>query len=194
VSNGGFSIHNVASQGINGRFWLHFDWDPWTFSFYPSAADWQKATPPCFNQIGAYRLTSFLVVYSNGSIMSDKNTDVSGTMKIGDNSLEQSLTLNGQPIYIKGSYRQKYASDGGGAASVTDSYGAHTLAFWTSNLELTTYSGIIRLNNGVTYEEWDHWSKVSDDSTSAAQRTECEECWAPFQWVGSLLLLSGATQ
>jgi len=35
----------------------------------------------------------------------------------------------------------------------------------TSGYDLSTFSGIMTLSNGISIQEWDYWKKVSDSST-----------------------------
>lgn len=97
-------IHNVTSPVVSGSYWLTFKWDPERLVFDPVDVGADNITPPYRNLVGSYRMKAFTVIYSNGIVLNERNTVMSGVMIVGNSTLSQSFTLNGQPIALSGSY------------------------------------------------------------------------------------------
>lgn len=128
-------------------------------------------TPPGESLQGTYSLTGFQVNYSNGASFNEHSsiiTSWSGTMKIGTNTISQTFVLNGTTGGGSGTLTITWTTDNvAGIAHVTDQSGTHDVAFTISGNDLTTYSGIVQSGTpGLTVEEWDYWTKVSDSFAS----------------------------
>ena len=152
-------------------------------------------TPPSQSLQGTYTLTGFDVVYSNGTTISENSpliTSWSGTMKIGTSSFSQSIVVNGTPLAVSGSATISWITPGvSGIAHVTDSSGTHDVAFTISGNDLSTYSGVVQ-SGGLTFEEWDYWTKVSDSLApvregSVTEKTD-ESAYPGKFWIGELLV------
>lgn len=129
-------------------------------------------TPPAENITGTYTLRAFTVKYSNGVTITDKDVSYSGTMKIGSQSISQSFVINNTPISVSGTYVITYTqgtSDGN--FRVTDTTGTHDIPFSISGNLLATYSGVVTLGSGATFEEWDSWEKTSNSVESISDET-----------------------
>ena len=124
-------------------------------------------TPPSQSLQGTYSLVGFDVDYSNGTTINENSpiiTSWSGTMKIGTTTWSQSFVINNIPAAVSGTATITWIIPGEtGIAHVTDQSGTHDVAFTISGNNLTTYSGVIESGTpGLTFEEWDQWTKVSD--------------------------------
>jgi hypothetical protein len=150
-------------------------------------------TPPGVSLIGTYSLTGFEAVFSNGvTIKEDSSviTSWSGTMIIGPTTT-QSIVVNGTPVAATGTVTITWITPGvAGVFHITDQTGTHDASFTISGNNLTTYgtdfqSGV----PGITYDESDHWVKVSDSVVSAVQRSDNAEDQMPRRawWIGEIL-------
>ena len=153
-------------------------------------------TPPGQSLQGTYMLTGFQVDYSNGVTITDNSSSViswSGTMQIGTSSISQSFMINNIPLSVSGSATITWVTTSvSGIAHVTDSSGTHDIAFTISGNDLSTYSGVVQSNiPGVTFEEWDYWTKVSDSLSPEREirfaEKPVEPEYAGIHWIGEFL-------
>jgi len=117
------------------------------------------------NLIGTYDLTNFLVKFSDGTIYTPNDLDVSGTMVIDAISITQNLTIEGIPQPpSSGQYTVTFtnADQTQGYFTFNDNNVTRTVIFTISGVNLTTYSGVFQVSPSVTAEEWDTWRKISD--------------------------------
>ena len=151
-------------------------------------------TPPSQSLQGTYTLTGFDVVYSSGTTINENSPSItswSGTMKIGTSSFSQSFEVNGMPLAVSGSATISWITPNvSGIAHVTDLSGTHDVSFTISGNDLSTYSGVVP-SGGLTFEEWDYWTKVSDSLApvregSVTEKTE-ESVNPGKYWIGELL-------
>ena len=90
-------------------------------------------------------------------------------MKLGTETMGQSIVINNTTVKASGTYTITYTKETTeGIFHVTDATGNHDVSFTISGNKLTTYSGVVNLGGGITYEEWDTWEKESDSFESVA--------------------------
>jgi len=154
-------------------------------------------TPPSQSLQGTYSLTGFQVNYSNGTTIDEHSsviTSWSGTMKIGTDSFSQSIVINNIPLAVSGSATISWITPNvSGIAHVTDPSGSHDVAFTISGNDLSTYSGVVQSGTpGLTFEEYDYWTKVSDSLSPAKESSVTEKSDEPAytgkHWIGELLV------
>lgn len=155
---------------------------------------------PSHSLEGTYSFVGFDVNYSNGTTVTTINenspviTSWSGTMEFGTNTLSQSFVINNKPIYLTGPVTITWNTDGvTGIAHISDKSGTHDLPFTISGENLTTYSGVIQYGSpGLTVEEYDYWTKVSDSISPAIERSVTEKSDEPAytgkHWIAELLV------
>jgi len=159
-----------------------------------------SVTSPSNRLQGTYSFVGFDVNYSNGTTVTtiDENSPVitswSGTMEFGKNTLSQSFVINNKPIFLTGPVTITWTTAGvTGIAHITDKLGTHDLPFTISGTNLTTYSGIIQYGSpGLTVEEYDYWTKVSDFISPAMESSVTEKSDEPAypgkHWIAELLV------
>jgi hypothetical protein len=147
---------------------------------------------------GTYTFVGFDVNYSNGTTVVNINenspviTSWSGTMEFGENTLSQSFVINNSAIFLTGSITVSWTSAGvAGIVHITDESGTHDLPFTISGHNLTTYSGVIPYGDpGLTVEEYDYWTKVSDSISPVRQGGVTEKSDEPAytgkRWIAEL--------
>ena len=130
----------------------------------------EPVTPPSQILQGTYHLTGFTVDFSNGVTLTENDfTSWSGEMIIGDITFTQNFMLEGEPISATGTATITYTNGTSeGIAHVTDQSGTHDVYFSCSGNNLTTYSGIVFVDPGLSLEEWDYWVKVSDTASATS--------------------------
>jgi hypothetical protein len=158
-----------------------------------------RVTAPSQSLQGTYSFVGFDVNYSNGTTVVNINekssiiTSWSGTMEFGPNTLSQSFIIDNTLILLTGSVTITWTTAGvTGIAHVTDESGTHDLAFTISGNNLITYSGVVPYGNpGLTVEEYDYWTKVSDSSSPAREGSVTEKSHEPTctgkHWIAELL-------
>lgn len=142
-----------------------------------TAGSTPSVTAPGQSLEGTYSFVGFDVNYSNGTTVVNINenspviTSWSGTMEFGTNTLSQSFVINDTPTSLTGTVTITWTTAGvTGIAHVTDILGTHDLPFTISGNDLTTYSGVIRYGTpGLTVEEYNYWTKVSDSVSPARE-------------------------
>jgi hypothetical protein len=149
---------------------------------------------------GTYSFVGFDVNYSNGTTIVNINenspviTSWSGTMEFGTNTFSQSFLINKAPIDLAGTVTITWITAGeSGIAHVTDNSGTHDLPFTISGNNLTTYSGVIQYGTpGLTVEEYNYWTKVSDSISPAREGSVTNKSVEPAytwkHWIAELLL------
>jgi len=147
-------------------------------------------TPPTQNIVGTYSLRSFIIKYSDGVTMTEKNfPSFSGTMKFGANTYSQSGALGEASWSNSGTYSITYTQGtSAGIFHITDSSGTHDTSFSISGNILTTYTGILPLENGLTYEEWDTWEKTSDVIGIVTQIVGDQSAESKFRYIGDIII------
>lgn len=147
-------------------------------------------TPPTQAITGTYSLKAFTIKYSNGITITEKDVSASGTMKIGPTTISQSMVLNNNPIAMSGTYSITYTNGTTtGILRITDTSGTHSVFFSIAGNDLTTYSGVVRLNSTTTAEEWDTWTKNSDSiQTASIQAIEDRSAESAFKSIGNLII------
>jgi len=148
-------------------------------------------TPPTQNITGTYTIAGFIVKYSNGTIYTEKNfSQFSGTMKIGMNTLSQSVSLNNTPSAVSATYSITYTqgTSVGTLHFTEDSGKKHDASFVITNNNFETYSGIVSASNGLTYEEWDIWVKTSDIIGIVTEPVEDQKNESKFRFIGKLII------
>jgi len=166
-----------------------------------SSSSGPTVTPPTQNITGTYTIAGFIVKYSNGTIYTEKNfSQFSGTMKIGMNTLSQSVSLNNTPSAVSATYSITYTqgTSVGTLHFTEDSGKKHDASFVITNNNFETYSGIVSASNGLTYEEWDIWVKTSDiigivtepveDQKVKDQKVEDQKNESHFWFIGELII------
>lgn len=154
-------------------------------------------TPPSQSLEGTYSLTGFQVFYSDVTTI-DENSSIiaswSGTMKIGTSSFSQSFVINNTPISVSGSATISWITPNvSGIAHVTDPSGTHDVGFIIAGNTLSTYSGVVESGTpGLTFEEYDYWTKISDSlslarGSSVAEKSD-EPAYTGKHWIGELLV------
>jgi hypothetical protein len=141
---------------------------------------------------GTYVLDSFIVKYSNGQVITDDDITANGSWIIGDGFMNQNMLVGNIQISMSGTYSLFYTNGTTeGYFRVTDTTGTHDIYFWISGNQITTYSGVISLGNGITYEEWDTWTKMNNYIQGvSSQDTEKQRLsgHSNFQWIGDILI------
>lgn len=113
--------------------------------------------------IGTYALRGFTIQYSDDtSFTQDDIPYFSGTMSITSNTLTQFIEINDADIYATGTYTASFFNDHEGVLHVNDGSSSHDVYFSISGNYFTTYSGVMYLGGGITFEEWDYWEKISN--------------------------------
>ena len=149
----------------------------------------EPVTPPSQNPIGTYRLNGFKINYSNGVTVTEKNfTSFSGTLKIGVNSYVQSITLNNQTFPSSGLYSITFTNGTSeGIIHITDETGTYDVSFASSGNLFHTYGkGVI--NEGLAYEQWDYWEKISDKVGMVSGMVEERDTPSEFKFIGEILI------
>jgi hypothetical protein len=139
-------------------------------------------TAPSRSLQGTYSFAGFDVDYTNGATRVTVNenspsiTSWSGTMEFGADTLSQTFVINDTVISLTGTVTITWTTPGvAGIAHVAGDSGTHDLRFTISGTTLTTYSGVVPYGSpGLTVEEYDYWTKVSD-SVSPATRGSVTE-------------------
>jgi hypothetical protein len=157
-------------------------------------------TAPSQSLQGTYSFVGFDVNYSNGTTVVNINekspiiTSWSGTMEFGTNTLSQSFIINSTKTALTGAVTITWTTAGvTGIAHVTDELGTHDLPFTISGNNLITYSGVVPYGNpGLTVEEYDYWTKVSDSSSPVREDSVTVKSYEPTytgkHWIAELLL------
>ena len=157
-------------------------------------------TAPSQSLQGTYSFVGFDVNYSNGTTLVTINenspviTSWSGTMEFGTNTLSQSFVINNKSIYLTGTVTITWTTAGvAGIAHVTDKLGTHDLPFTISGTNLTTYSGVIQYGTpGLTAEEYDYWTKISDSISPVREgsvtKKSDEPAYTGKHWIAELLV------
>lgn len=146
----------MLAKGLLKCFWL-------LSGFFIQGCGEGAVTAPIENITGTYSLEAVTVKYSNGATITEKDISVSGTMKIGTDTLRQSLVINNTPVTVGGHYSITYSrGTNAGILHITESSRTSDISFSISDNILTTYSGVVSLESGLTFEEWDVWEKISD--------------------------------
>ncbi len=71
---------------------------------------------------------------------------------------------------------------------IKDATGNHDGSFSISGNELTTYSGVMDLGGGITFEEWDTWEKTGNSFESvASEKIEGNNVETLSGCIGSLM-------
>lgn len=145
--------------------------------------------PPSQNIIGTYTFKSTVIKYSNGTTLTEKDVPITGTMKLGSNTLSQTMTLNNNTYTVSGQYTSSFNSAAStGTLHITDTTGTHDVTFSITGNDMTTYSGISVLGNGLTYKEWDTWTKVDNNVAAKASTSGNHIIWQEqYIWIGDLL-------
>lgn len=159
-----------------------------------------SVTAPSQRLQGTYSFVGFDLDYSNGTTVVTINenspviTSWSGTMEFGTNTLYQSFVINNKPISLTGTVTITWTTVGVAAiAHVTDKLGTHDLPFTISGNTLTTYSGVIQYGTpGLTVQEYDYWTKVSDSISPVRESSVTEKSDEPTytgkHWIAELLV------
>jgi hypothetical protein len=158
-----------------------------------------SVTAPSQSLQGTYSFVGFDVDYSNGAIVATINenspviTSWSGTMEFGTNTISQSFVINNKPISLAGTVTITWTvANVSGIAHVTDKLGTHDLPFTISGNNLTTYSGVKQYGTpGLTVEEYDYWTKISDSISPVREGSVTKESDEPAytgkHWIAELL-------
>ena len=158
-----------------------------------------SVTAPSRSIQGTYSFVGFDVDYSNGTTVTTVNenspviTSWSGTMEFGPNTFSQSFIINNKLIYLTGTVTINWTTAGvTGIAHITDNSGTHDLPFTISGTNLTTYSGVMQYGSpGLTVEEYDYWTKVSDSFSPVMEGSVTEKSDGPANngkhWIAELL-------
>jgi len=144
-------------------------------------------TAPSQSLQGTYSFVGFDVDYSNGATVININenspviTSWSGTMEFGTDTISQSFIINNTQIFLTGTVTITWTTPGvAGVAHITDELGTHDLSFTISGTNLTTYSGVVQYGNpGLTVEEYDYWTKVSDSISPSSKSSVTEKSDQP---------------
>ncbi len=153
-------------------------------------------TPPGSSLTGTYSLTGFTVNYSSGTSINEHSSVVTswyGAMKIGPSTISQYFIVNNVPMAVTGPVTITWTNPSlAGIAHVTDQSGTHDLSFSISGNDLTTYSGVTQSGTqGITFEEWDYWVKISDAFSPTREeddkRQENMTANTGVLWIGSIL-------
>jgi len=144
-------------------------------------------TAPSHSLQGTYSFVGFDVDYSNGATKVTVNENSpsisswSGTMEFGTDTLSQTFVINDTVIFLTGTVTITWTTAGvAGIAHVTDDSGTHDLRFTISGTTLTTYSGVVPYGSpGLTVEEYDYWTKVSDSVSPATRGSVTERSDEP---------------
>lgn len=159
-----------------------------------------SVTAPSRSLQGTYSFVGFDVNYSNGTTVTTINenspviTSWCGTMEFGTNTLSQSFVINNTPTSLTGTVTITWTTEGvAGIAHVTDKLGTHDLPFTISGTNLTTYSGVIKYGApGLTVEEYDYWTKISDSISPVSKGSVTEKSDEPAytgkHWIAELLV------
>jgi hypothetical protein len=163
-----------------------------------------ESTPPVTASIqslqGTYSFVGFDVNYSNGTTMVNINetssviTSWSGTMEFGTDTLSQSFLIDNTPTALAGTVTITWITENvTGIAHVTDKFGTHDLSFTISGNNLTTYSGVKQYGSpGLTVEEYNYWTKVSDPISPVRKSSVTEKSDEPAytgkHWIAELLV------
>ncbi len=119
--------------------------------------------PPMQDLYGTYYLIAFTIVYSDGFTLTQDDVYVDGTMAICEGTITQSFRFGDTYYGITGTYTVTYTNGTSeGYFTITNGTGTHDVPFWISGYDITTYSGVVPVGDGVTYEEWDTWEKVDN--------------------------------
>jgi hypothetical protein len=160
-----------------------------------------QVTAPSRSLQGTYSFVGFDLNYSNGTTKVTINenspaiTSWSGTMEFGTDTLSQSFVINNEPIALTGAVTVTWTTAGvAGIAHVTDKLGTHDLPFTISGTTLTTYSGVMQYGSpGLTVEEYNYWTKVSDSISPAKAGSVTEKSEEPSytgkHWIAEVLVL-----
>jgi hypothetical protein len=149
------------------KYWGEFRWDPFNYTLYPIAYGEETVAPPYADRQGTYSLKGFYVNFSDGSTFTEKDVAISGTMRLGATSVSQVMVIEGNTFPMTGTYVPTFTKGSStGIFTFRDASGTHDAYFWISGYELTTFSGIVRLNSTTAFREWDYWVKVNDSITT----------------------------
>lgn len=117
--------------------------------------------PPTQDLKGTYFLSAVTLVYSDGIVITQDDINISAIMSICEGTITQSFFIDETPYELTGIYTVTYTNrTSEGYFNLTESTG--NLYFLISGNNLTTYSGIVPFEEGLTYEEWDTWNKVDN--------------------------------
>jgi hypothetical protein len=110
-------------------------------------------------------------------------------MKIGPETISQSITINKTTVRPSGTYTITYTNGTSeGIMHIKDATGNHDGSFSISGNELTTYSGVMDLGGGITFEEWDTWEKTGNSFESvASEKIEGNNVETLSGCIGSLM-------
>ncbi len=139
--------------GDNTETWYGQEYDYWVKVADPAPA---AVTPPSSQLAGSYVLTGFLIDYYDSHMVYQFSADPTyftswdGTMIITPSDIAQELNLDGELYIMSGSYTPSWASSYAGTFHVTDSYGSYDVDFSINGNYLTTDSGLIPFQAGVS--------------------------------------------
>jgi hypothetical protein len=147
-------------------------------------------TPPTQNIVGTYSLRSFIIKYSDGGTVTEKNfPSFSGTMKFGANTYSQSGALGDVSSWSNtGTYSITYTQGtSAGIFHITDSSGTYDVSFSISGNILTTDTGILPSESGLTFEEWITWEKTSDVIGIVTEPVEDQKNESKSRYIADIL-------
>jgi hypothetical protein len=155
-------------------------------------------TPPSESLRGRYSLSGFHIVYSDGTVVDDTDLAVpwSGSMTIANGTISQTYMINGTTLSPSGTMTVSWIDNNSGTFHITDTSGTTDADFTISGLDLTTYSGVVDSGiAGVTFEEWDYWTKTSDsfapETQEQVRRQEAPLAHPGSRWIGGIVLDRG---
>jgi hypothetical protein len=139
--------------GDNTQTYYGQEYDYWVKIANPAPG---VVIPPSSQLSGTYDLTGFDIDYYDSDLVylfSETEADYSpwgGTMLITPSDIGQDWTLHGVQYIMSGSYTVSWAGSYSGTFHVTDSFGSYDADFSISGNYLTTDSGLLPFQAGVS--------------------------------------------
>ena len=115
--------------------------------------------------LGTYTLKKLTISYEDGTILRTEDGTISatGTMVIAQDSLTQTVTVNGTTRSETGDYSYEYTlENSAGLVNFSREGETYIFLFSLSGYDLITMATI---DTSDGYTEWDMWTKISDKTT-----------------------------